>query len=169
MKFITRLTNGYAGFGVRDAQSGFRAYSRKALERLSFLEDGMGASVEILVNARKCGLRVKEVSASCSYGGEGKTSTRSPLRHGLGVVMSLFRLVVEEKPLKFLGVPGFILLFAGAFFGAWMLQIYAVEHRIVTNIALAAIAFVLVGLFMLFAAVTLYAISRLAAKLNSKG
>ena len=81
--------------------------------------------------------------------------------------MAIIKLVVEEKPLLCLGLPGIILLFAGAFFGAWMLQIYAVEHRIVTNIALAAIAFILIGLFALFTAITLYAISRLAQKANS--
>jgi len=166
VKIITRLTGKSAKYGVNDAQSGFRAYSRKALEKLSFHEDGMGASLEILVNAWKHGLKVKEVAASCRYSGGLETSTRNPLRHGAELVMSLVRLIVEEKPLTCLGVPGIVLLLAGAFFGAWMLQIYALEHRIVTNIALASIAFILIGLFMLFTAITLYAISRFASKLN---
>jgi hypothetical protein len=45
-----------------------------------------------------------------------------------------------------------------------MLQVYAVEHRIVTNIALASVAFILIGFFALSTAITLYAISRLAKK-----
>jgi len=168
IKFITRLVNNSSKYGVKDAQSGFRAYSRKALQCLSLLEDGMGVSVEILLNARKCGLKIKEVSASCAYSSVEKTSHKNPFRHGAEVIMAIIKLVVEEKPLLFcLGLPGIILLFAGAFFGAWMLQIYAVEHRIVTNIALAAIAFILIGLFALFTAITLYAISRLAKKTNS--
>ena len=167
VKFITRLVNNSARYGVKDAQSGFRAYSRKALQCLSLFEDGMGVSVEILLNARKCGLKIKEVSASCTYGSVEKTSHKNPFRHGAEVVMSIVKLVVEEKPLLCLGLPGIILLFAGAFFGAWMLQIYAVEHRIVTNIALAAIAFILIGLFAIFTAITLYAISRLYQKANS--
>ncbi|MEM2103436.1 MAG: glycosyltransferase family 2 protein [Candidatus Bathyarchaeia archaeon] len=168
VKLVTALANNHAKYGVEDAQSGFRAYSREALEKLSLVEDGMGVSLEILVNAKKRGLRVKEVSASCLYGGEVESSTYNPLRHGAELVMSFVRLVVEEKPLTFLGVPGLVLLLAGAFFGAWMLQIYAAEHHIVTNIALAAIAFTLIGLFMLFASVTLYAISRLSRRLNGR-
>lgn len=167
VKLITKLTNSSANYGIKDAQSGFRAYSRKALESLDLLEEGMGASVEILLYAKKHGLKVKEVSASCRYD-DTASSTRIPLRHGAEVIMSIFRLVVEEKPLLCLGLPGLAFLFVGAFFGAWMLQIYALEHRIVTNIALAAIAFILIGLFMLFASVTLYAISRVSKKLNSK-
>jgi len=55
-------------------------------------------------------------------------------------------------------------LLVGAFFGVWMLQIYAIEKSIVTNIALASIAFILIGLFAVFTARTLYAIARLAQK-----
>jgi amino acid transporter len=67
-----------------------------------------------------------------------------------------------------LGVPGIVSLVAGIFFGVWMLQLYAVEHEITTNVALASIAFILIGLFSIFTAITLYAISRLVQKTNNK-
>jgi hypothetical protein len=168
VRLITRLVNGSAKNGVSDAQSGFRAYNSRALERLSVCEDGMGVSVEILLDAGKRGLRVCEVSSSCRYGnGDGvEASSRNPLRHGVGVVMSIVRLVVEERPLTVLGVPGLACLFAGVLFGVWMLQIYAIEHRIVTNVALASIAFVLIGFFCLSTAITLYAITRISKRTN---
>lgn len=167
IKFITKILNG-TKHGVKDAQSGFRAYNRKSLEALSLFEDGMGVSVEILVNARKQGLRICEVSASCDYHSGVETSTRSPVRHGVDVVRSIVRLVVEDKPLQLLGMPGILCLIVGAFFGVWMLQLYAAEHRIVTNVALASVAFILLGFFALSTAITLYAISRLAKKTNRK-
>lgn len=49
-----------------------------------------------------------------------------------------------------------------------MLQIYAVKRQIATNVALASIAFILVGLFFVFTAVTLYAISRVVQKTNNR-
>ena len=49
-----------------------------------------------------------------------------------------------------------------------MLQIYAVERHIVTNIALASAVFILIGLFAVFTAVTLYAITRLMQKANKQ-
>jgi glycosyltransferase involved in cell wall biosynthesis len=168
VRFITRLVNGSAGHGVRDAQSGFRAYSRKALETLDLTEDGMGVSVEILLEAQKCGLKVGEVVASCRYDRDvTSNSTLNPVRHGVSVVMSIVRRVVEERPLTYLGLPGALCLLVGVFFGVWMLQIYAAEHRIVTNVALAAIAFVLIGLFAVFTAITLYAITRITTKLKN--
>jgi glycosyltransferase involved in cell wall biosynthesis len=167
VKLITRLTNNVSKYGIKDAQSGFRAYGRRALESLVLFEDGMGVSAEILINARKAGLRICEVSSSCSYDNKDvKTSTHNPFRHGVDVVMSVVRVVVEEKPLTLLGIPGMLCLIAGALFGVWMLQIYAVEHRIVTNIALASVGFVLIGFFCLSTAIMLYAVSRLAEKMN---
>lgn len=165
-KLITRLTNG-SEKTVSDAQSGFRAYSREALECLSVTESGMGASVELLLDMRSHGLKVSEVPCTCKYENAGvDTSTENPVRHGVGVVTSIVRLVVEEKPLLTLGLPGLLLLIAGAGFGVWMIQIYAVTHHIVTNIALASIAFVLISFFMLSTAITLYAISRIAKRVD---
>jgi hypothetical protein len=166
VKFITKLVSNTSKHGVRDAQSGFRAYSRKSLETLTVFENGMGVSVEVLIDARKHGLRVREVPSACNYK-DVKGSTHNPVKHGVDVVMSVVRLVVEDKPLTLLGIPGILCLVVGVVFGVWMLQIYAAEHRIVTNIALASIAFVLIGFFALFTAVTLYAISRLARKTNT--
>jgi len=65
-------------------------------------------------------------------------------------------------------MPGIICLIVGAFFGVWMLQLYAAEHRIVTNVALASVAFILIGFFALSTAITLYAITRLTEKANRK-
>ncbi len=166
-KLITKMVNGSAKNGVTDAQSGFRAYSRQALDCLNFSEAGMGASVEILLNASKYDLRIVEVPSTCKYSnGDVATSTENPVTHGIGVVMSLVRLIVEERPLMMLGIPSLFCLLAGVGFGVWMLQIYATTHGIVTNIALASIAFLLVGFFMLSTAITLYEITRISRKIS---
>ena len=168
-KLITKLVNGSSKNGVRDAQSGFRAYNRRALEKLRIAEPGMGASVEILLEAAKHDLKIYEVPSSCKYkNGKGNTSTEHPVRHGMSVVMSIVRFIVEEKPLMVLGLPGIVCLFAGIGFGVWMMQLYALEHRIVTNVALASLSFVLIGFFMLSTAITLYAISRLSKRADGK-
>jgi len=169
VQLITKLVNGSSKNGVSDAQSGFRAYNGKALERLSFFESGMGASVEILLEARKHDLKISEVPSSCKYrNGEIDTSTENPVRHGIGVIMSIIRLIVEERPLMFLGIPGLFSLITGISFGVWMVQLYATEHLIETNVALASLAFVIIGFFLLSSAITLYAISRLSKKMNGK-
>ena len=164
-KLITKMVNGSAKNGVTDSQSGFRAYSHVALDRLNFFEAGMGASVEILLKASKADLRIVEVPSTCKYNtGSANTSSENPLTHGIGVIWSLFRLVVEERPLLMLGVPSLLFLFAGVGFGLWLLQNYAITQVIETNIALASIGFILIGFFMLSTAITLYAIARMSEK-----
>jgi glycosyltransferase involved in cell wall biosynthesis len=103
IKVITKLTGAASNHRLSDAQSGFRVYGRKALESLSLNENGMGLSVEILMEAKKHGLNVVEVPTGCKYHGLDRTSTHGPLRHGTSVVMSLVRLVVEKRPLVFFG------------------------------------------------------------------
>jgi len=168
IKVITKLTGVATNSKMSDAQHGFRAYGRKALECLEVSENGMGVSVEILMKAKEKGLRVVEVPIGCNYHGLEKTSTHSPLRHGVSIVMSIVKLVVEDKPLLFLGVPGAVSLLVGVLFGVWMLQMYTIESRIVTNIALASVAFILIGLFAVFTAIMLYAITRLIEKTNKQ-
>jgi len=168
IKLITRLVNNASKQGIQDTQSGFRAYSRRSLETLSAFENGMGISAEVLINATKQGLRICEVPCTCTYSQEVQTSTHNPVRHGVGVIASILKIVVEDRPLMMLGMPGISCLVVGTSFGIWALQIYAAEHHIVTNIALASIGFIMIGFFCLSTAITLYAISRLARKSESK-
>ena len=115
--------------------AGFRVYGRKTLESLSLNENGMGVSAEILMEAKRHGLNVVEVSTGCTYHGLDRASTHGPLRHGASVVMSLIRLVIEKRPVVFLGIPGVVSIFLGIFFGFWLFQIYTIEGRIVTDVA----------------------------------
>jgi len=164
---ITKLASVASSLRLSDAQSGFRAYGIKALNELVLSEEGMSLSVEVLLETKRHNLEVVEVPSVCNYEDLGRTSTQNPLRHGFGVLASLLRLVVEEKPLALLGVPGTALLLIGIGFGAWMLRIYASEGHVVTNIALASIAFILIGLVAVFASITLYSIGRLMKRATS--
>jgi glycosyltransferase involved in cell wall biosynthesis len=168
VKFITRMLKSNGEVGVGDAQSGFRAYNAESIDKLAITENGMGASAEILINAKKQGLRVKEVAASCDYSNGARNHVHNPVRHGASVAQSILKLVIEDRPMLVLGVPGIICMTIGVFFGVWMLQLYSAEHRIVTNIALASISFILIGIFALSTAITLYAIARLAQRTNGK-
>jgi len=164
IKLISKLTGVASNHKFNDAQCGFRVYGHKALFGLSVVENGMGASVEVLMKSQKNGLTVVEVPAEVKYNELERSSTQNALGHGASVLMSILRLVVDEKPLMLLGFPGMIFLFAGTAFGIWMLKIFAEEQQIMTNIALASMAFILIGMFTVFTAITLYAISRQAQK-----
>jgi glycosyltransferase involved in cell wall biosynthesis len=167
IKFLTKLANGSGKNGVSDAQSGFRAYGEHALKCLSMSENGMSASVELLREVDKNGLKVCEVPITCKYSNSVgvETSTENPLTHGINLIMSIVKLVVEDRPLTLLGIPGLLFLIAGTLFGVWMMDMYAASGRIVTNVALASIAFILIGFFVISTSITLYGIRRIAQKI----
>jgi len=167
VRMISKLTDFVSKQKLRDAQCGFRVFGRRAIEKLDLVENGMGVSVELVMKAKQNGFTVVEAPAEVKYQDVEKSSTLNALEHGASVIMSILRMVVEERPLTMLGLPGLIFLLAGTGFGMWMLQIFVEEQRIVTNVALAAMSFVLIGMFTIFTAITLYAISRQSQKMNT--
>jgi glycosyltransferase involved in cell wall biosynthesis len=98
IEIITRLVNGSSRTSISDAQSGFRAYNRKAIDSFKIVETGMGASVEILLEAIKNGLTICEVPSTCKYKSNGEaTSTKHPIKHGINVVMSLALIAIRKR------------------------------------------------------------------------
>jgi len=167
IKLLTRMTNGNGEKqNVTDAQCGFRGYNKRAIENLDLREQGMGISVEILRQARTQGMVIAEVPVGVHYHNL-ETSTHNPVSHGMSVLSTIIRLVVEERPLVYLGLPGVFVLIIGILFGMWTMQLYVIEHRIVTNVFLSSIALSLVGIFSLFTAITLFAIIRQRERLQA--
>ena len=152
-----KLITGLASNGelrVTDAQSGFRAYNRRALESLVLTEQGMGVSTEILLKAGENGLRVAEVPIKISYD-EG-SSTHNPFVHGLEVVLSTVKHLSMRRPLLFYGLPGFFALCVAALFWVMTLRIFAATRGISTNVVLIALSATIVGLMLMTTGIILW-------------
>jgi len=168
IRAITKLANSTSYGDITDAQSGLRAYSRKALHWVVPTEFGMGASTEILIKAKEAGFKVKEVPVKIDYDVE-KPSTRNPFYQGLDVVLSTVRQMSVRRPLVFYGVPGFMSLIVAVFFWVWTLQEFAVSRQVVTNVALIAIGATIVGLMLMTTAMLLWVlVSLMREESNSK-
>jgi glycosyltransferase involved in cell wall biosynthesis len=128
---------------VTDGQSGFRAYSRKAIENIDLKDSQMGASAEILLQGRKLNLMCKEVPITCSY--EGNCSTQQPLSHGFGVIVSIVKYLEVEHSLLFFGIPGLVLFSIGLLFGFQEYINYDSYHFIRLSYALITIACLVLG------------------------
>lgn len=86
-------TNLGSGIKLTDTQSGFRAFSRKAIESLSFCERGFSVESEMQFRAKEFGLKVMEVPIVTNYNGETK---RSPVTHGFGVLFRVIKLTWDK-------------------------------------------------------------------------
>ena len=167
LRVINFLFKKVAGVHISDTQSGFRAYSRKAFDFLVQCDArGYGIEGEQLVLAAKNGLRVMEVPISVKYNGIARKSKRSPLSHGTDLMSTLFRLVVEERPLKYLGLPGIGLTFIGANLGVYVLWMFNVTRYFSIPVAILTVGSSIVGALLIIAAIILHGLKRVNERLN---
>jgi len=157
IKTITKITKEMAKKGVTDAQSGYRAYNKKAINMVQPAEQGMGASTEILLKAIENNLKIKEIPITIKYDVI-KPSTHNPIYHALDVIASTIKFVSVRHPLMCYGIPGAILLLIGLSFGIWAIQIYVQQKQLITNIALIAMAATILGLVLATTAIILFTI-----------
>ena len=83
---------------IIDAQSGFRAHSRRAVESMQITYPGFGFSIQTLVQARKQRLKIVERPISCIYTDSG--STLNPVVHGVNVMWSIVKIRLKEELFK---------------------------------------------------------------------
>ncbi len=102
---ITQVFNLGAKMALTDSQSGFRAYSKNALDSIRVTSDRMDASMEILFDAKERKFKIMEVPIEVRYEGV-KGSSERPISHGMKVLTHTLRLVRERYPLRFFGSVG---------------------------------------------------------------
>jgi len=153
IRLITGLVSNH-GLSVTDAQSGFRVYSRRALDVLTLVEQGMGVSTEILLKAGERGLRVAEAPIDISY--DEHSSTHNPVVHGLDVVLSTVKHLSMRRPLLLFGLPGLVALIVAAIFWIMTLQMFAATRTISTNVVLVALSATIVGLMLMTTGIILW-------------
>jgi hypothetical protein len=90
VRVFARLTSMAARSPITDPASGFRAFSPKALETLTFREHQFHAS-EVTIAAAKQGLRVREVPCTFRERSHGTTKKPPFLQYGFGYARSMFR------------------------------------------------------------------------------
>ena len=156
IKVITQVTNSSLKTKLTDSQSGFRAYSKQVLSKISLSEIGMGISTEILIKASSGGLRITEVPITILYSGD--TSTHNPVSHGTSVLFSTIKFTSIEHPLKFYGIPSVIFLTIGVIFTSLAVQYYVDVGRLNTDLTLIGAGTILIGIILLISAILLYSL-----------
>jgi len=158
-KVLDKITNSFANTDLTDTQSGFRAFSKNAIEKLSFKQDSLDIESGMLMEATELGLRIKEVPITVRYD-VGKPS-QHPVVQGFSVVTSLIRLIAERHALLSFGFIGIALLIFGLYEGITVVMIYNDKQMLAVGTALISILFSLIGTYMMFTGVILYVVNDL--------
>jgi len=159
IKIITSAANFGTDFKVSDAQSGFRAYSKNAIDAIHPTEQGMSVSTEILLKISNKGLSLAEVPITTSY--DGDTSEQNPVPHGVSVLANTLKYVSIKHPLQFYGIPAIVLLAVGTIFGAIFLDQYINYQIIFYGSLLASGVTFLVGAILLVTSIILFSMANL--------
>jgi len=159
IKIITSAANFGTDFKVSDSQSGFRAYSKNAIDAIHPTEQGMSVSTEIILKISNKGLSLAEIPITTSY--DGDTSEQNPVPHGVSVLANTLKYVSIKHPLQFYGIPAIVLLTIGTILGGVFLDQY-LNHQIVFYGSLLAsgITF-LVGAILLVTSIILFSMANL--------
>jgi len=159
IKIITSAANYGTDFKVSDAQSGFRAYSKNAIDAIHPTEQGMAVSTEILLKISNKGLSLAEVPITTSY--DGDTSEQNPVPHGVSVLMNTIKYVSIRHPIKFYGIPGIVLIIAGMISGGIFLDAYLNDQVIFYGSLLGAVVMFLLGAILSVTAIILFSMANL--------
>ena len=157
-KVLDKITNLAEDIGVRDTQSGFRSYSKKAIETINFSTNGFGADSEILIDAAKKKLKISEEKITVIYNTGGRTSTKDPITHTSEVIASVVEQIAIKNPLKYLGIPGIISIFISVIFGIHLIAGFNETGYFSIPITLIVLGSLIIGLMLILISVLLYSI-----------
>ena len=161
IKIITSTINSATNLKVTDSQSGFRAYSKSAIDLIHPTESGMGVSTEILVKISNNGLSIAEVPITVSYTGD--TSTEHPVTHGSHVIGTTLKYVSIKHPMYFYGIPGILLFISGLLMGVSFLDGYLdpVAPKVLYGLILGSIISILLGSMLIITSILLFSMANL--------
>jgi glycosyltransferase involved in cell wall biosynthesis len=150
--WITSFTSGIA---ATDSQSGFRAFSPKALDVLSFSSEGFSVESEMHLIAREYDLKIAETPITVDYQDKPK---RNVIQHGLYVLNGILRLTGQYRPLLFFGLPGFFILLVGFGWGWWVVDIYRRTSELAVGYAMISVLLSITGLVLLSTGIILHSV-----------
>jgi glycosyltransferase involved in cell wall biosynthesis len=152
---LTMATNLGSGLHLSDTESGYRAFSRRALDEMRFNGHGFALEPSTQFQAKARGWKVVEVPIQVHYETPMK---RNPVLHGMGQLDAIFRLVAEHRPLLFFGLPGFALVLAGFLLGLYVARIYDATQQLAVGYALITVLLSVIGVLAAFTGIILHAI-----------
>jgi glycosyltransferase involved in cell wall biosynthesis len=140
-----------------DTESGFRAFSHKAVSELQLTEKGFAIETEMIANAMDRELNVTHVPISNIYTEDG--STLHPVRHGLGVFIRILSMISVRRPLAFFGLGGVVLVTLGLIMGIIVIQTFATNNVLPVGYTIITALLLIIGMFSIFTSIILHVMS----------
>jgi len=152
-RLFTSLTNWTSGISVTDSQSGYRAFSAKALKVFSFYSEGFSVESEMQFIASEHNLRLIEVPITISYDDEPK---RSVIKQGIWVLNGILYMISQYRPLLFFSTFGLISFLIGVGWGIKVVNTFYSTQQLALGSAVVSAIFVTIGAVSLSTGIILH-------------
>jgi dolichol-phosphate hexosyltransferase len=121
-----KLINRFFGLIYRvkltDILSGYRAFNTEGIRLLDLSKPGFEIESEMTIESVKKGLKIIEVPISYSARAIGTQTKLNPIRDGLKIVLTIFRMARTQNPMFFFGLIGSIFGAVGFLFGIYVIR-----------------------------------------------
>ncbi|AKB74643.1 dolichyl-phosphate beta-D-mannosyltransferase [Methanosarcina lacustris Z-7289] len=159
---LDKVTNMNSGVQVTDSQSSFRAFAGYTKDIFRFNSNGMAIESEMLADAGKAGLRIKEVEIDVRY--DLGRSTENPIRYGLMVLLIILKYMEFNRPLYYFTIPGIALGTGGIYMSLIFLRTFSSGGSLNFGSTILTVLLTLVGTFMAFTGILLHLIEGIIRK-----
>ena len=160
-KMFLFVLNSVFGTQLTDVLSGYRVMTRDFVKNVPILSQGFEIEAELTVRALERGYRTIEMPISLKKRPEGSSSKIRIFQDGLRILMTIFSLFQDYRPLTFFGLIGGTLIVAGLIPGLIVIDEFLRTGLILKMpSAVLAVGLVLSGLLSIVLGLILTTISR---------
>ena len=121
-KIFSKVISQVSRFKISDAQTGFRAFTRKVAEEIDIIST-FTYTQEQIIKAARMKFKIKEVPVTfLKRGGETKSRLmKNPFDYAVKAWINILRIYRDYEPLKFFGLFGGTIFLLGIVVGLWIL------------------------------------------------
>ena len=97
--------------------TGYRAFSKKFVKTIAVMSSGFQIETELTITSLEYRYNVKQIPIQYRDRPEGSSSKLNTISDGIKVMITLFDMAKDYKPLLFFTIISFITFLSGLFFG----------------------------------------------------
>ncbi len=121
-KLINRFFVFIYGVQLRDILSGYRAFTSEGVRMLDLSTPGFEIESEMTIESVKKGLRIIEVPITYLPRATGTRTKLNPLRDGLKIIITIYRMAKTHNPIFYFGLIGSIFGIVGFLMGLYVVR-----------------------------------------------
>lgn len=167
LRILNKAISLAVGKKIRDTQSGFVAFSKKALKAIGYTQKGMSISVDFWYEVVRKGLTFQEVPIVINYR-QVNGSTINPISHAWSILLLLVKRMAQDHPFLLLGVPGVILVISGLVVMEIVLRTYFASKQLSLGLMMSSVLVILLGTLLILVSIILFVLSDILLRIERK-